>query len=146
MSKTFIAKTVSLLRDSESYSHNAVRVNSMRIDRMKNNDDKFKRHETVKISNDNGDYIIRVIMGAVLKKGIKGITKDEIGLDYDGMDALGLSQSRKSHCRLKVEPATWPDIIIWYLKHPDPGYRVATALGLTGAGLGFIGIVISLLN
>ena len=62
------------------------------------------------------------------------------------MDALGVKQSGSTDNKLTVELAKFLDILEWYLHHPDTGYQIATSLGFTGAALGLIGVLISIIG
>ena len=147
MSKTFIATTVTrLLRNDDPYAHSAARINSSRIDRKKQDKSKFWRHDTVKISNPAGVYVIRSIMGAHIKPGEPGITKDGISLDYDAMDSLGVKRSGSTDNLLTVEPANIYYVLNWYFHHPDTAFALATKLGTLGAALGLLGVIISIIG
>ena len=65
MSKTFTATTVMRLSEDDSYAHSAARLNSSRIDKKKQDTSKYQRHDTVKISNQYGTYVIRSVMALI---------------------------------------------------------------------------------
>ena len=146
MSKTFKVSTVIRLYEDDSYAHSAARLNSSRIDKKKQDKSKFRRHDTIKVSNPDGVYVIRSVMGAYIKPGKPGITKDGIGLDYDAMDTLCVKSSGSTDNSLTVEPASFYDVLDWYLYHTVTGYQLATRLGFTGAALGLVGVLISIVS
>ena len=122
------------------------RVYSGNIDRAKTSDSKFYRKQLVTITNLGDDRkIVRQIVGptriqpTAANPNPKGITADQIGLDYDARDELGLV-SKEANISVKV--AGHFDQFGYYWNHEDRATRFATQLGVLGAALGVIGVAL----
>ncbi len=88
---------VRLSEQDSGLHHSIVRFNNTLIDSNRQNPAKFFRREPVVIVNtQNNQRVIRYAMG---NAGTYSIKKSAIGLDYDGVDALGIKF--KETCELQ---------------------------------------------
>lgn len=112
-------------------------IDAKRLDRSK-----FFRRDALCIVNlDNNARIIRYAMGGA---AVKGVCMDAIGLDYDGVDALGIRFHQPA--RLVVRRALRWEVIHWLATYPDLSVRLSIQLGLLGACLGVLGFAIGLIS
>ena len=83
----------------------------------------------------DGSKVLRYAMG---NSGLK-ICKNAIGLDYDAVDALNVSN--KQEVDLEVRRAKRWEIWHWYWQHPDQSVQLSIKLGVAGAVLGVMGFL-----
>lgn len=96
---------------------------------------KIKRRTALHIKNDENDqWIIRYAMGNGGK--VKGLKKEFIALDYDGVNELGVYF--KQDVTLSVREAGWWDITKWFWTFPDLNVKFSFRLGVIGFLLGVI--------
>jgi hypothetical protein len=138
----FVASgVVELPERDQGLESSIVRLYSMRLDRLKKDPLKFRRRQPVIISNDsNKAEILRFVMGS--KNG--GIKKDEVSLDYDGVDALGVQFHET--VKLTVRPARKWEVIKHFWDHPLVPVRVSMQLAVLGVVLGMFGAVAGILS
>lgn len=118
------------------------RLHNRHIDAKRRDKTRLFRRDAVCIVNlDTNAQIIRYAMGSA---GVKGVCMDSIGLDYDGVDALGIRFKNPS--RLLVRRATQVEILRWFATYPDLSVRLSIQLGLLGAVLGVLGFAIGLIS
>lgn len=132
---------VELPEKDQGLQHSIVRLYSTHLDREKKNPSKFRRRQPVLIVNeDTKAEILRFVMGS--KNG--GIKKDQVSLDYDGVDALGVRFQKR--VTLTVRPAKKREIVKHYVDHPDMTIQVSMRLALWGVALGLFGAVTGALS
>ncbi|MCP4121722.1 MAG: hypothetical protein GY751_08200 [Bacteroidetes bacterium] len=146
--KAFDVKVVVELPEADrGLSKGFMRLENSRIDSSGLAPDKFTRREPVVVKNRvTGDWIVRMALG---NRGLAGLKRSAIALDYDAMDQLGLGMSFGEPVELHARPASTLDVYRYYWDHPDIGYQVAyriSALGFAVGVLGFVaGLVLSIL-
>ncbi|MDH5935658.1 hypothetical protein L8R84_05820 [Vibrio splendidus] len=130
-----IAQRVLRLPDEDSgLSHSIVRFENSRVGFGCL---KLKRRTAIRITNKkNGQWIIRYCMGNGGK--IKGLNKEFIAIDYDGVNELGVTFNKD--VRLSVDRADWWDITRWFWTFPDLNVKLSFRLGLIGFLLGTISL------
>lgn len=143
---SFMTETVIELPEQDrGIEKGIVRMNPSRLDHKRIDKKAFYRRQAVRILNpENGQFIIRMPMGG---GGLPGLTKDTIALDYDAVDALGLSgkfRHKPLEVELEVSKADIISIYRYFWNHPDIAYRAALRLGLLGLALGIMGLIPSL--
>jgi len=132
-----VTQVIALKEADLGFASYIVRVNNSYIDSKKINPDKFFRREAVVITNtENGASILRYIVG---NPGTMSLTKSDVGLDYDGIDSLGVDF--KDDVSLEVTKANKWEIYRWYMNHQDLNIRISMRLGVLGAVLGIIGFI-----
>lgn len=132
---------VRLPTEDSGLQHSIVRLNNVHIDSKKLAKSKFYRRESVVIENTaNGHKVFRYVMG---NPGLS-ITKNDLAIDYDGIDLLGISYKEES--TLIVRKASIFETINWFWSHPDVGINLSIRLGLIGAFLGVLGFAIGLVS
>ena len=135
--KTSIVKVLALKERDFGFASYIVRVNNSLMDASKKNKDKYFRREAVLIVNpENDTRILRYVVG---NPGTMSLTKSTIGLDYDGLDSLGIKFRDKVN--LIVTKATRFEVYRWYMNHQDLNVRISMRLGVLGAVLGIIGFI-----
>jgi hypothetical protein len=141
-SPSFIAtEVVELPEKDQGINQAIVRIYPGRLDRTKRDPARFKRRQAVLIVNaDTSAETLRFVMGA----SHGGVKKNAVSLDYDAIDALGISF--KQSVTLKVRPATKYEILRHYLEHPDMSIQVAMRLALWGITLGVFGAVCGIVS
>lgn len=120
-------RIVELPRSDQGYQHSIARVYPRRIDRLKKDKSRFRRREAIFIQNrNNGNWTIRFIMGT--PEG--GIKRDEIALDYDAVDELGV----RFNCDVdvKVRRARGHEVFWHYYNHPEMVIRFGTKIATYG--------------
>ncbi|AJY53186.1 hypothetical protein [Halomonas sp. KO116] len=125
------------------------RFHNLHIDAKRQDHSRLFRRNAVCIVNpENGAWIIRYAMGS---GGVKGVCKDSVGLDYDGVDALGIRFNQPA--QLVIRRARRREVIRWLATYPDLPVRLGiqlgllgAVLGLLGAGLGIMGLAIGLIS
>lgn len=129
------------LPSSDAGIHNAIiRLNSSWIDATRQDRGKFFRRDALIILEPHtGLKTLRYAMGAA---GLKGVTKDAIALDYDAVDALGISFN--SPVQLQVRRASVIEVYTWFWEHPDLSVQLSIRLGVVGAVLGIMGFITGL--
>jgi len=133
-------------KEDPHFAASIVRLHSSHIDARKKNRNKYFRREAVIIKNrETGQWIVRMVLGS---KGISGLTRDALALDYDGIDALGYTQAvfAGEPVDLEITRANDWDVIRYYWNHPDIGYRTAHRITAISFGLGLIGLVLGVLT
>lgn len=131
-----IKKVVRLPEADSGLQHNIVRVNNRLIDANKQDRSRFFRREPVVIINSgNGSKVLRYVMG---NPGL-GISKDALALDYDAVDALGITYHAETD--LEIRRASRREVWQWFWKHPDQGIQLSIKLGVMGAILGVLGFL-----
>jgi len=134
-------RVVELPLHDQGLQNSIVRVYSARIDRTRKDAGRFRRRQPVLISNPEADTeTLRFVMGA----GKGGVKKNEIALDYDAVDALGIRFTQP--VELQVRPATWLEVMRHYLDHPDMGIRVSMRMAVWGIYLGLFGAVCGIVS
>jgi hypothetical protein len=139
---TFYASSVvELPEKDQGLQHSIARLYSARLDREKKDPTRFRRRQPILVVNEsNGAQILRFVMGS--KNG--GIKKNQVSLDYDGVDALGVRFEEK--VTLTVRPAKKRDVIRHFLDHPDMQVQVSMKFALWGVLLGMFGAVAGALS
>jgi hypothetical protein len=134
-----VNRVIPLPDEDSGMDHSIVRVNNRNIDSEKMDTSRFFRRQPLIIKNKaNNRRILRYVMG---HKHLS-IKLNEIAIDYDGIDALGISY--KTQVDLVCRKARYHEVIIWFWNHPDLGLSLATRLGVLGLGLGVISLVLAL--
>ncbi|WP_029913693.1 hypothetical protein [Hydrogenovibrio marinus] len=109
--------------------------------------DHFKRREPVVIVNqDNGEKIIRYVLG---HGSVPGITKESIAVDYDGLASLGFRMKKEGvpqPCNLVVRKLKPFESYMFFTRHPDLGIQMSIKLGLVGVFLGFVGLALGIIS
>lgn len=104
---------------------------------------RFMRKKPVTIQNlDNGFWILRYAMG---NSGNLSLTKNQIAIDYDGIQQLGL-KLHTNPVNLKVTDSTQLEIFKHFWDHQDLNIRISMRMGAIGLFLGAIGFGISLIT
>lgn len=104
----------------------------------------FGRRTPVIIENsENNAQCIRYVMGG---GGFKGLTKDSVAIDYDGLLTLGYKLKDEQSCSLNIRKAKWYEHYLFFAKHPDLAVRLSMQLGLTGVFLGMIGLFLGVVS
>jgi hypothetical protein len=67
------------------------------------------------------------------------ISKDALALDYDAVDALGITYHEDTY--LEIRRASRLEVWQWFWRHPDQGIQLSIKLGVMGAILGVLGFV-----
>jgi hypothetical protein len=143
MEKRFMATRVLPLENENDIGIQKaiVRLHNSRVDVSKADPTRFSRREAVVLTNPaNGASTLRFVMG--VGAGISGFHKNAIAMDYDGRDGLGVTLGDVDP-HVEVRKASTLEVYRHFLNHPDAGYRVATQLGVLGAGLGLLSLVIT---
>lgn len=133
-------KVLRLPNEDSGLAHNIVRLENSRMGRGKG---KIRRRTALHISNRANDaWIIRYSMGN--GGTVKGLNKDNIALDYDGIKELDVEY--KTDCCLTVRKARWWHVTRWFWNYQDLNVRLSFRLGLIGFLLGIISFVDLLSN
>lgn len=104
---------------------------------------RFGRRSAVAIINrNNRKKVIRYVMGN--GGDIKGLKKHCLSLDYDAI--LDLNIDYDTPVNIRIRQATVLESMMWLYGSPDINVRMSFILGLLGAALGFIGLLISLIG
>lgn len=131
-----IKKIIRLPESDSGLQHNIVRVNNCLIDSKKQDRSRFFRREAVVIINNrNGSKVMRYVMG---NPGLS-ISKEALALDYDAVDALGITY--QSETDLEIRRASRLEVWQWFWRHPDQGIQLSIKLGVIGAVLGVLGFL-----
>jgi len=134
-------RVVELPDQDQGLQHAIVRVYSARLDRTRQDPSRFRRRQPVLIINtETGADTLRFVMGA----GKGGVRKDEVSLDYDAIDALGVRFSQQ--VKLEVRPASRLEVLKHYFDHPDMSVQVSMRLALWGIFLGVFGAVCGVIS
>ena len=129
-------------RDEPGFASSIIRLHNRHLDAKKRDPQRFWRREAVVVKNlDNGQSIVRMVLGS---SGVRNLTLNAIAIDYDGMDALGLSQTAYQDDQLQIEvrKANDLDVIRYYWNHPDIGYRTAHRIAAISFAMGTIGLLL----
>lgn len=133
-----ITKVYRLPREDESGSE-IVRFCNSRISAQLNirpPKNKFHRRQPVVIINPANDcWVLRYAMG---NPGTMSIKQDEIAVDYDALVELDVHP--KHDVELTVRNASWLEVYIHFMRHPDLNVRISMRLGVIGFVLGIIGL------
>lgn len=142
MKPNFIAeRVIELPEKDQGLQHSIVRIYSHRIDRHKRDPSRFARRQAVLIENtENGNSTLRFVMGA----GQLGVKRQELSIDYDACDALGIRF--RQPVSLNVRPATTREVLKHYFDHPEMGIRVSMRLAIVGIFLGMVGTFLGVLS
>lgn len=135
-----VSKAV-MLTGEDAGLHNLVgRIHGSHIHRGIN-----RRDPILIINLDNQKRIIRYAMGG---SGIKGLSKDGVAIDYDGIDTLGLPYQKDTpiNCNLLVRKASKWEQIRCFWNHPDVPTQLSVRLGLLSVVLGVSGLGLGLLS
>ena len=118
--------------------HNSiVRLHNLHIDSKKKDHSRFFRRSAVVIINSQtGEKILRYVMG---NPGGISISKYSAALDYDAVDALGITF--KHDVSLSIRKANTIEVYRWFLSHPDLAVRLSIRLGVVGSVLGVLGFL-----
>lgn len=136
-----INQVIRLSEADSGLSQSIVRCYNGYIDSKKLDKSKYFRRQAVIIENKhNGLKILRYVMGSA---GMP-INRSTIGLDYDGIDMLGVKF--KVPVILNVRKASLLDTYIWFWKHPDLIVRTGIRLAVFGIGLSIIGSTFSIIS
>ncbi|ELA9367545.1 hypothetical protein QUN99_003435 [Vibrio parahaemolyticus] len=87
-------------------------------------------------------WTIRYAMGN--GGSVKGLTKSTIAVDYDAIQELGVSF--KQPVRIRVQKATLIECLTWLATSPDLNVRLNTRLGILGATLGVVSLLITFIS
>ena len=136
-----IKRAIPLAYEDSGLNKSIVRFHSSNMDSKRVKPDRFYRREALIIKNrETGDSVLRYAMG---NPGGISLAKDQIGLDYDGVDALNIRF--RQDVDLEVRRAKTWEIYRWFLNHPDLGIQLSVKLGFVGALLGLMGFVVGTL-
>lgn len=137
MKKRIETKKILLLRDGDSGLHNLiVRVHGTHINSS------FKRRDPVVICNtQNKKKIIRYVLGG---GSLPGLTKDSLAIDYDGLETLGFKMKKQQVANLIVRKPKVFEKYLFFIQHPDLSTSLSIRLGLLGAFLGFLGLILGI--
>lgn len=134
-------RVVELPMHDQGLQHSIVRLYPSWIDRNRKDPNRFRRRQPVLIINkESGAETLRFVMGAA--RG--GVRKNEVSLDYDAVDALGVRFGQP--VQLEVRPASRLEVLRHYLEHPDMSIRVSMRLALWGIYLGAFGAVCGIVS
>ena len=126
---------VPLPKADSGLQNSIVRLNNLHIDAKKLDSSRFFRREAVVIvNNDNQEKILRYVMG----HSNLSIKKDELALDYDAVDCLGINV-KDADSDLTVRKASFIEVLAWLCGHQDLSISISVRLGLIGAALGILG-------
>lgn len=101
---------------------------------------RFARRQAVIVSNPATRlWILRYAFGNPGSLSLKG---DEIAIDYDGLQQLGITSTAVS---LNVTRASWWQICVHFWYHHDLNVQISMRLGLIGFVLGVIGFFTSII-
>ena len=130
-------RVIELPERDQGIQNSIVRMYSHRIDKSKRDPKRFLRRQAINIRNvDTGNCTIRFVMGA----GQLGVKKNELALDCDACDALGIRF--RQPVNLEVRAATKLEVMKFYFHHPDMSIRVSMRLAVLGIYLGVIGTLV----
>tara|TARA_B100000446_G_scaffold184352_1_gene206134 strand:- start:17432 stop:17869 length:438 start_codon:yes stop_codon:yes gene_type:complete len=130
---------VRLPPEDSGLQHSIVRLNNNHIDSKKHDTTKFFRRDAVVVINqDNGEKVLRYVMG---NPGLS-ITKDSLAIDYDAVDHLGIKY--KEQVNVEVRAASAIEVLMWFWHHPDLSVNLSVRLGVIGAVLGVLGFMTGL--
>lgn len=131
----FLATSLAKPLDGDAGFHRSIiRVNTSRIDALKTDRSRFFRRDPVIIKcRKTGLKTLGFVMGH------SSIRKDQIAIDYDTRAILGL----RGHddAEIDVRRARYLEVVGYFLKHPDLGYRLSIQLGALGFVMGLIGVI-----
>lgn len=137
-----VSAVVSLPVEDSGLSNAIVRVHNSRIDRCKKDKQRFFRREPLVImSPETGAFIVRYAMGG---GGVKGVCRNTIALDYDGIDALGIRFN--APVELLVRRASTIEVYRWFWQHPALSVQLSVRLGVVGAVLGVMGFLTGIVS
>ncbi|MGR5159734.1 hypothetical protein [Vibrio owensii] len=132
--KPVFHRAIQLPSEDSGLDKSIVRLFNAHIGKKKH---QYVRRIPVVITNrNNGHWILRYAMGS---NAIKGLTATTLGLDYDGVNDLGIKF--KQECDLIVEEATLYQQVHWLWFFPCVNVRLSFRLGLLGFVFGLIGLV-----
>jgi hypothetical protein len=130
-------RIVQLPPEDSGLGNNIVRLNNSWIDSKKRNRSLYFRRNPVVIKNtENGQKIVRYVMGS---PGGFAVRKGELAIDYDGMDMLGVQRGHE--CHLLVKRANIIESLAWLVSHPDLNVSLSIRFALLGAALGMASFV-----
>ena len=133
-----VEKVKKLSYEDTGLSKSVARFHSSNIDSKRRDQARFFRREALIIENrETGDKVLRYAMG---NPGGISLTKKEVGLDYDAVDALNIRFN--TDVALDVRRAKPWEIYRWFLNHPDLGIQLSVKLGFVGAVLGLMGFIV----
>lgn len=134
-------RAVELPIPDQGLQHSIVRLYSPRLDRKREDPCRFYRRQPVLIINgETNAETLRFAMGA----GKGGVKKDEISIDYDAADALGIRFGET--VELEVRPASHIEVLRHYCLHPDMSIQVSMRLAVAGILLGVLGAVCGIVS
>ena len=134
-------RAIRLPREDSGLQHSIIRFNNHCMDAKRTQNNRFHRREPVEVINpETNTSIIRFAMGS---PGLP-IKRDEIGIDYDGVDALRIRFNEPVN--LIVRRAGMGKILRWFYFHPDLHVQLSTRLGVLGVLLGAVGLITSLIS
>jgi len=139
----FIANCiVELDKEDRGVERSIVRLNTRRIDKSRQDKERFVRRQPVSIFNPHtGQFIVRMPMGG---GGLKGLTLNSVALDYDSIESLGVPGTLKDgpiSIELIVSKASLFRIYGYYWNHPDIGYKVALRISMISLIVGIAGAI-----
>lgn len=136
-----VEQVVQIPSGDSGLQNSIVRIHNMHIDSKKRNKSRFYRRDAVVIENNvTGEKILRYVMG---NPGGISISKTAVALDYDAVDALGISF--REPVTLVVRRANAIEVYQWFWSHPDLNVQLSMRLGLVGTVLGIIGFFTGLI-
>lgn|SRR5690554_3617860 len=116
-----------------------IRLNNCRIDSKRKDRSRFFRREPlVVINTEDGSKVLRYAMGSAGQS----ICKNEIGLDYDAINALSIRFQKP--VTLEVRRAKRWEVWQWFWSHPDQSVQLSIKLGFIGTVLGAMGFMIGI--
>lgn len=101
----------------------------------------FERRTAVFIQNThNRKWTIRYTMGN--GGTVKGLTKNSLAIDYDGICDLGVQYEQPSS--IIIRKATMTEGLKWLLKSPDLNIRLNTRIALLSASLAIYSVIMTI--
>lgn len=134
-----IESVVRLPPEDSGLQHAIVRLNNRNMDSRRIDRARFFRREPLIITNlADGSAVLRYAMG----NSGQSICKNQIGLDYDAVDALSIKY--KQSVELDIRRARFWEIWLWFWRHPDQSLQLSIKLGFVGSVLGAMGFLIGI--
>lgn len=132
-----IEMVVPLPAEDSGLQHSIARFHNFNMDSQRQDQTRFFRREPVVIV--NPETKVKVLRYAMGNPGGISITKQAIALDYDAVEALGVSF--KGAVDLEVRRAKRWEVWQWFWNHRDQSVQLSIKLGVVGTVLGVMGFL-----
>lgn len=99
-----------------------------------------RRMPILKIKYENGSSK-RILYRLCNTKGVKGITKNDIGLTFISLWEMGVCSSVKNGINVTVTKGTWLPFF-WF--HPNHAARITTRIGMISLIFTFISMIVTI--